>query len=271
LFWGLRGGGGNFGAVTRFQFRLRPLGTLHAGLLLYPRAHGREFLRAYREVTAGAPDALSSMAAFLRTPDGVRVVGAFVVYHGEAGPGDRVLAPLRGLGSPVLDDIGPKPYTAVQQAFDPGFPAGKRKSTFLSRLDDAAVEILVDHADRAPTPTSIVGLEHMLGGAVARVGADETAFGHRDARNNLLILGMGEDAAADGDLRSWTRGLWQAMRPHSSGAVYVNYMDADEKDRINEAYGSAGYRRLVALKDRYDPDNVFRLNQNIAPSGSASR
>ncbi|HEX5042113.1 MAG TPA: FAD-binding oxidoreductase [Candidatus Polarisedimenticolaceae bacterium] len=274
MFWGLRGGGGNFGAVTRLDFRLRPLERLHAGLLLYPRARGREFLQAYREMTAEAPDALSSMAAFLHTPDGVPVVGAFVVYLGEAGPGNRAIAPLRALGPPLLDDVGPKAYTAVQQAFDAGFPAGKRnywKSTFLSRLGDEALDVLVDHAERAPTLTSIVALEHMLGGAVARVGAEETAFGHRGATYNLLVLGMGEAAAGDGDLRAWTRGLWRAMQPYSSGAVYVNYMDADEEDRIGEAYGSTNYRRLVALKDRYDPDNLFRLNQNIAPSRAAPR
>jgi len=269
LFWALRGGGGNFGVVTRFDYRLHPVGELLAGLVLYPRSTAREFLRAFADWTAAAPDQVSSMAAFLSTPDGVPVVGVFVVYNGPAAEGEQVVAPLRTFDTPLLDDIGVKPYTAVQQAFDEGFPAGARnywKSSYLRAVDAGCIGVLVEHADKAPTPTSLVAIEHMMGGAVARVGADETAFGNRDAVYNLLLLGMGQDRADDGAIHAWARGAWQAVQPFATGGVYVNYMDGDEADRVGAAYGSAHYQRLAGIKRTYDPDNLFRLNQNIVPS-----
>jgi len=270
LFWGIRGGGGNFGVVTHFQFRLRPVGELHAGLLLYPRSESESFLRVFAEVTADAPDELSSMAAFLSTPDGDPVVGVFVVYNGPAGAAERALKPYRSFGSPLLDDVGPKPYTAIQQAFDPGFPAGLRnywKSSYLTGVGDDCIRVLVEHANRAPSPLSVVGLEHMLGGAVARVAPDETAFASRQVDYNLLMLGIVDDPSLDEANKRWAKEMWTAVQPHASGAVYVNYMDNDEPDRVAEAYGSANYARLVKIKDRFDPNNLFRLNQNIAPSG----
>jgi len=270
LFWGIRGGGGNFGVVTRFDYRLQQVGDLYAGLVLYPRSDAREFLRMFAGWTAEAPDELSTMAAFLSTPDGDPVVGVFSVYHGPADEGERVLAPLRAFGSPLLDDVGPKPYTVVQQAFDEGFPAGHRnywKSNYLSAVGDECIDVLVEHADKAPSPMCVVAIEHMIGGAVARVGADDTAFGSREAEYNLLILGISDDPAIDDANKAWAREMWQAVRPFSTGGVYVNYMDRDESERIADAYGSTHYARLVELKKRYDPDNLFRLNQNIAPSG----
>ncbi|MHC4416911.1 MAG: FAD-binding oxidoreductase [Planctomycetota bacterium] len=270
LFWAIRGGGGNFGVVTRFDYRLRPVGELYAGLVLYPRSGAREFLRTYAGVTAEAPDALSTMAAFMSTPDGDPVVGVFSVYNGPAEEGERVLAPLRTFGSPVLDDVGPKPYTVVQQALDEGFPAGNRnywKSSYLSTVGDECIEILVDQANQAPSPMCVVGIEHMIGGAVARVGAHDNAFGSREAEYNLLILGISDDPGLDDAIKVWARGFWNAVRPFSTGGVYVNYMDRDESERIGDAYGSMHYARLVELKKRYDPGNLFRLNQNIAPSG----
>jgi FAD/FMN-containing dehydrogenase len=270
LFWGIRGGGGNFGVVTRFDYRLQEVGDLYAGLVLYPRSEAREFLRMFAGLTAEAPDELSTMAAFLSTPDGDPVVGVFSVYHGPADEGERALAPLRAFGSPLLDDIGPKPYTVVQQAFDEGFPAGNRnywKSSYLSAVSDECIEIFIEHANKAPSPMCLVALEHMIGGAVARVGTDDTAFGSREAEYNLLILGISDDPGIDDANKDWARGFWKAIQPFSTGGVYVNYMDRDESERIGDAYGSTHYARLVELKTRYDPDNLFRLNQNIAPSG----
>ena len=269
LFWCIRGGGGNFGVVTRFDYRLQQVGDLYAGLVLYPRSEARNFLRMFADLTAEAPDQLSTMAAFLSTPDGDPVVGVFSVYHGPAAEGERVLAPLRAFGSPLLDDIGLKPYTVVQQAFDEGFPAGHRnywKSSYLSAVSDACIETLGEHANKAPSPMCLVAIEHMIGGAVARVGADDNAFGSRDAEYNLLILGMTYDPGLDAANKDWARGAWKAIQPHSTGGVYVNYMDHDESERIGDAYGSTHYARLVELKKRYDPDNLFRSNQNIAPS-----
>ena len=268
LFWGLRGGGGNFGVVTRFDFSLQPVGELLAGFILYPRSEAGRFLATFAEVTASAPEQLSSMAALLCAPDGTPVAGAFVAYHGPIDQGERVLAPLRSLGTPVLDDVAPKPYTAVQQSLDDGFPRGMRnywKSGFVAEVGDALFDVLIDHARRAPSPVCVVGLEHMGGGAVGRVGADETAFACREFDYNLLILGRCEHAEDDDRLREWVRGLYDATRPHSAGTVYVNYMDQDEADRIGQAYDAERYTRLVELKRKYDPENLFRRNQNIAP------
>ena len=269
LFWAIRGGGGNFGVVTRFEYRLQEVGELYAGLILYPRDRAGEFMRVYSEWTAKAPDEVASMAAFLHSPDGDPVVGAIVVYHGPKDEGERVIAPVRSLGSPALDDITPKPYTSVQQALDDGFPRGLRnywKSTYLAELGEQCLDILVDHANRAPTTWCVVGLEHMMGGAVARVGEDDTAFANRDAIYSLLILGRTDDPADDGAVREWVRGLWKAVEPYSTGGVYVNYMGQDEAERIGEAYGTDHYARLAKIKSQYDPANLFRLNQNIAPS-----
>ncbi len=269
LFWALRGGGGNFGVVTRLDYRLQEVQNLLAGLVLYPRSKARDFLKLFADWTSGAPDEASSMAAFLSTPDGDPVVGVFAVYHGSASEGEKVLAPLRRFDTPLVDDIGVKPYTVVQQAFDPGFPAGSRnywKATYLEEVSGACIEALVEQASKAPTPACLVALEHMLGGAVARVGSGETAFGNRDAIYNLLLLGMSQDPADDGALKTWARGAWKAVEPFSTGGVYVNYMDRDEADRVVEAYGSAHLGRLAELKKKYDPDNLFRMNQNIAPA-----
>ncbi|MEE8522879.1 MAG: FAD-binding oxidoreductase [Thermoanaerobaculia bacterium] len=269
LFWAIRGGGGNFGVVTRFEYRLQEVGELYAGLILYPRDRAGEFMRVYSEWTAKAPDEVASMAAFLHSPDGDPVVGAVVVYHGPKDEGERVIAPVRSLGSPALDDITPKPYTSVQQVLDDGFPRGLRnywKSTYLAELGEQCLDILVDHANRAPTTWCVVGLEHMMGGAVARVGEDDTAFANRDAIYSLLILGRTDDPAGDGAVRDWVRGLWKAVEPYSTGGVYVNYMGQDEAERIGEAYGTDHYARLAKIKSQYDPANLFRLNQNIAPS-----
>jgi len=268
LLWGLRGGGGNFGVVTRFRYRLQPLTEVYAGLLLHPRDAARDLLRAWRDLTAGAPEQLSSMAAFLSSPEGDPVVGVYSVYNGPPSDAERVLAPLRSLGSPLLDDIGTKPYTVCQTAFDAGFPAGNRnywKSSYLTALGDDDIDTLVDHANRAPTPLSMIAVEHMLGGAVARVGRDETAFTAREAQYNLLILGVGDHPELDDATKSWTRSTWDAARPFSTDAVYVNYMDRDESDRIEAAYGSS-YAQLQRLKQQFDPENRFRRNQNVAPS-----
>jgi hypothetical protein len=221
-------------------------------------------------VSAVAPDELSMMAAFLSSPEGDPVVGVFAVYRGSEDESRRVLAPLREFGSPLLDDIGPKPYTVIQQAFDAGFPTGSRnywKSSFLEAVGDDCIDTLVEHADRAPSPMCVVALEHMIGGAVARIGADETAFGGRDAEYNLLVLGMGDDPSIDDALKAWARSTREAVQPFATGGVYVNYMDRDESERVESAYGSERFARLAELKRRYDPDNLFRLNQNIAPSG----
>jgi hypothetical protein len=241
LFWGIRGGGGNFGVVTRLDYRLQPVGELYAGLVLYPRGEATAFLQMWAGLTAAAPDELATMAALLCSPEGDPVVGVFCVYNGPADEGERALAPLRAFGTPLHDDIGLKPYVEVQQAFDPGFPAGNRnywKSSYLSAVGDECIDTLVKHANSAPSPLCIVGIEHMIGGAVARVAAGENSFGSRDAEYNLLILGMSDDPQLDDAVRAWARGFWSAVQPFSTGGVYVNYMDNDESERVGDAYGS---------------------------------
>jgi FAD/FMN-containing dehydrogenase len=268
LFWAIRGGGGNFGVVTRFEYRLQEVRELLSGLILYPRDRAPEFMKVFADVTAKAPDALGSMAAFLCSPEGDPVVGVFVVYLGPTDEGERVLAPLRSVGTPLMDDVGLKPYTTVQQTFDPGFPSGMRnywKSSFLSSVNEDCQKTLIEHANQAPTPQCVIGLEHMMGGAVARVAPEETAFASRGPEYNLLMLGMGTDPGSDDAIRKWARGLHKAIEPFSTGEVYVNYMDNDESDRIGEAYGSTHHARLIEIKRKYDPGNLFRLNQNIAP------
>lgn len=269
LFWAIRGGGGNFGVVTSFEYRLQPVRELLSGLVIHPRSAARDLLLKFTEWTAQAPDEVSSMAALLHSPDGDPVAAVFVAYNGPVAEGERVLAPLRKFGSPLADDIAPKPYCAVQQTLDGGFPPGKRnywKSSFLKGLDEDCIDALVEHGNRAPSPLSAVGVEHTFGGAVGRVGADETAFGERDAQYNLVILGIWEKADDDGSNIEWARGMWQAAQPYSTGSVYVNYLNWEEADRIGEAYDAKHYKRLVELKNRYDPQNLFRLNQNIAPT-----
>ena len=268
LYWGLRGGGGNFGIVTSLRFRLHPVTELYAGLILFPRDRAVEFMRRYTDYTRTAPEQASSMAAFLHTPDGVPVVGAFFVYHGETAEGERLLEPIRALGSPAMDDVAQKPYTVAQQAFDPGFPKGLRnywKSSFLSGLSDDCIAVLIEQANRSPSVLSILAVEHMMGGAAGLVGVEETAFGARTSEYNCLVLGMGADEDEDEPIREWARQTWAAIQPFSTGAAYVNYMSDDEDDRIAEAYQTASFDRLIELKNRYDPDNVFHRNQNIAP------
>ena len=270
LYWAIRGGGGNFGIATEIEYRLRPVGAPYAGLVLYPRSEAKRYLRAYAELTAEAPDGLSGMAALLCAPDGTPLVGSFEVFLGSPDEGARVLAPLRALGTPASDDIAPKPYTVVQQAFDEALPPGLRnywKSSYLSRLDDACIDVLVEYAAKAPSPLCIIGVEHMIGGAVSRIGREETAFGERDGTYNLLILGRNAEPSGDAATIEWTRSLWKAVQPFSTGGVYVNYMDRDEADRIREAYRPFNYPRLLALTRKYDHQNLFRLNQNIDPAG----
>ncbi len=271
LFWGLRGGGGNFGIVTSFEYRLHPVGKLLSGMVIHPLNRAREAVKFYDEFTHRSPDALGSMIGFVTSPEGERVLAIVVCYHGVIQEGERLLEPLREFGPPLADTIGPMSYSQVQHLFDAAFPAGAQnfwKSSFLKGLDEMAVGTVVDCVSKAPSSHSLVAIEQ-LGGAVSRVDANETAFSHRNARYNLLICGMWPDRSANTVNVKWVRDCWNAMEPYSSGSVYVNYLGqaADEGGkRVKDAYGLETYARLVALKKKYDPANLFRLNQNIDPS-----
>jgi len=271
LFWGLRGGGGNFGIATSFEFRLHPVGPMLGGLLIYPLDQAVETMRFLDDFSRSSPDELGTFVAFATSPEGERVMIIFISYNGAVEDGERVLEPLRGFGAPVADMVGPMPYVQVQRMMDDAFPPGRQnywKSNFLKDLDASAIEIVVEHVAKAPSPFSAVAIE-VFSGAVNRVGIDDTAFNHRDARYNLLIVGAWTDPAAKAENVTWVRDLWDAMEPYSSGAVYVNYLgqeDDEGAERIKSAYGPEKYERLVALKDKYDPNNLFRMNQNIRPS-----
>jgi hypothetical protein len=211
------------------------------------------------------------MAVLSTSPEGAPQLALIAVYGGAVAEGERVLQPLRAFGSPVADLIGHLPYSQVQRMFDAGFPPGRRhywKSGFLDELDDAAIAVMVEHVTRVPSSHSGVLIEQ-YGGAVSRVAPSETAFVHRTSPYNLTILSGWERPADDDANIAWTRGLWAAMQPFTADGAYVNYLgDALDEgaDRVRSAYGPATYDRLVALKRQYDPTNLFRLNQNIAPA-----
>jgi FAD/FMN-containing dehydrogenase len=271
LFWGVRGGGGNFGIVTSFEFRLHPLGTILAGLLLHPLSRGREILERYRDFARTAPDALTAGILITTWFDGAPVMAIALCWSGEVAAGERAIEPLRRLGAPILDTVRPMSYGELQTTFDATNPPGAwyYKTGYLDGETfgtDRFIDTLLDHCDfPTPSPLSRIFIEH-LGGAVGRVPADATAFVHRSAPFDLIVIagGFGPEEA-EGNIR-WARATSDAMRPFMSGAAYVNYLGADAtREAVQSAYGPA-YARLVALKDRYDPTNFFRLNQNIRPS-----
>jgi FAD/FMN-containing dehydrogenase len=268
LFWGLRGGGGNFGVVTSFEYQLHPVGTMLAGMVIYPIDHATALLRLYRQVTQAAPDELGSLVALGTLPDGTQAAVLLAGYMGPIEDGETLLRPLRQFGPPLVDQLGPSPYTALQGISEHFNPSGHRnylKTNYLTALSDDAIDTLVEQYRRVPAPFSHIVVEHM-GGAVGRVDRDATAYNYRDAQYNFLIVGIWPDAAEDARNLQWIRGLWQAMQPFSTGHIYVNYESDVGADRVQAAYGAAKYARLVALKNTYDPTNLFRLNANITPT-----
>jgi FAD/FMN-containing dehydrogenase len=268
LFWGLRAGGGNFGVATSFEYRLHPLETMLAGMVIYPIAQAKAFLRLYREVTSTAPDELGSLVALGTLPDGTQAAVLLVGYSGPIADGEKLLRPLREFGPLLADQVSPSPYRALQGISEHFNPRGYRnylKTNYLRDLSDDAIDILVERYASVPAPFSHIVVEHM-GGAVSRMDRQATAYNYRDAQYNFLIVGMWADPAQDAGGISWVRGLWQALQPFSSGNIYVNYESDVGVDRVQAAYGAAKYDRLVALKNTYDPTNFFRLNANVKPT-----
>jgi hypothetical protein len=266
LFWALRGGGGNFGVVTAFSYRLHPVGPVLAGVLGYPWARVRDVLRFHDEFVTTAPDELSTAVSMGVGPSGQPTVGIAICWCGSADDGERVLAPLRAFGPPLADTIGVTSYVAWQCASDVGFPAGRLhywKSGFLRDLTAGASETLISHIPQMPSSMSGVGLQRMHG-AASRVAPDATAFRHRTDQYDFLILSQWADPEDSSRNIAWTRGLFEAMTPHLPDAVYVNNLGAEGPERVRSAYG-VNYPRLAEVKRRYDPANVFRLNQNIPP------
>lgn len=266
LFWGLRGGGGNFGVVAAFTYRLHPVGpTLLGGMLLHDFARAREALRFYRDFCRSAPDEVSADVAMLTSPDGQKVLAIAACYIGPLDEGERVLRPLRQFGPPLADQIAATQYTSLQISVDSPLPRGRRyywKAHLLKQLDDPMIDILVAGFARVPSPMSILVLQ-LFGGAVARVNQTATAYAHRNATFDCIPICAWEDPADDERNVAWGRGLWEELRPYA-GEVYVNNLGDEGEERVRAAFG-ANYERLGALKRRYDPTNFFRRNQNIKP------
>ena len=276
LFWGVRGGGGNFGIVTEFEFRAHELGPqVMAGPIFWPIDEAPEVLRFYRDWVADCPDELMTIVVTRRAPDlpvvprelvGKHVVGVVACYAGPVEDGQKVIGPLKSFGSPSMDACEPKPFLAHQAMLDPGFTPGWHyyfRSCDVAELTDDVIDVVADFGRRIDSPITSIALWQM-GGTVARVGEDETAFNGRNAGFTFNINGNTRTADGFEQERQWARDYWTALEPwHTS--VYVNFMMDEGEERVRQAYGAAKYDRLKALKRTYDPSNFFRLNQNIRP------
>jgi len=280
LFWGIRGGGGNFGIVTSFDFQVHLAGTVLAGLVLHPLSKGQVTMQFWREYEKTAPEETSNSVVLFTAPKELPVpevlrqeaiVGIGGVYIGPLDEGERALRPLREFGPPGADIYQAMPYSAAQTMADFLWPRGLYsywKSSFLKSLSDGAIDTILDFYAKTPSPRTVIVLEHDGDSAWSRVPEDATAFGHRNWPYNLVVTTMWSDASdTDANIR-WTRDFWQAMQPFLADAAYVNYLGDVEEEGIRAAYGKK-YERLAALKARYDPTNFFRMNQNIKPSDVA--
>jgi FAD/FMN-containing dehydrogenase len=269
LFWALRGGGGNFGVVTSFVYRLHPLGpVVLGGMLLWEFDRARDAMRQYAEFCETAPDDVDALGVLLTGPDGQKLFAVSCFCAGTVARGEAALLPLReGAARPAQDQVAPVAYTALQGSADGLFPRSRRfywKSHFLPGLTDTAIGTLLDRFTQVPSPMSVVGLQQ-AGGAIARVPGDATAYANRDAAFDCIPIAIWEDPAQDAANIAWSRSVWEAMRPFSTGGVYVNNLGDEGEERVRAAYGR-NWKRLATVKATYDPGNLFRLNQNIRPA-----
>ena len=279
LFWALRGGGGNFGVVTSFEFRLHPIGPeVYSGLVVYPFAQARQVLKAWRDFTRTAPDELSVWTVLRKAPPlpflpasvhGKDVVVMALVYAGTVAEGERVAAPVLRFGEPVGVAVGANPYAGFQTAFDPLLGKGGRnywKSHNFTAISDDAIDTVIASAAASPGPECEIFIAQM-GGAVKRVAPTATAYTGRDASYIMNLHGRWAEASDDDRVRAWARQVFQRMAPHANGMGYVNFLTEDELERVTAVYG-ANYARLQAVKRRYDPTNLFRMNINITPASA---
>jgi FAD/FMN-containing dehydrogenase len=268
LFWGLRGGSGNLGVVTSFKYQLHAVGpTVLGGMVAYPLAKAKEVLRFYREFSKAAPDELTTYAAFLDPPGGGTVAAVICCYCGPIDKGEEVVRPLKSFGPPLQDMLGPMPYTVQQCLTDAAFPAGSyyyAKGGSLPDLTDEAIEVFAEYAAKKPSALSVVAIQTVFG-AASRVDAEATAFAHRRLPYAPVILSRWLDAADSEKNVAWARDFWKALQPFAGAGAYVNDLGQDDEDRIRIGYGT-NYERLTALKKKYDPENLFRLNPNIRPA-----
>ncbi len=269
LFWAVRGGGGNFGVVTSFEYQAHPVSTVHGGQVVHPARRAREALGFYRELTQAAPDELTvyfSLFADPAAPD--EKLAAMIACHcGDPATAEADLKPLRQFGPPAADLIQPMPYPAINTLSDAGYPKGAFsywKSAFFTDLSDAPLEIMIDALHRCPSPMSGLSIVPYLG-AVNRVGATATAFAHRAPGYSLLIVAQWPDARETEPNITWARETFDALHPYMADRSYVNNLTAEDGRMVHQVWG-ANYERLVTIKRRYDPGNIFRLNHNIDPS-----
>jgi FAD/FMN-containing dehydrogenase len=279
LFWAVRGGGGNFGVVTSFLFKLHPIGTVYAGPMLWHLDRAEEVLRWYRDFIVQAPDELNGWFAFLTVPSvqpfpehlhGKTMCGIVWCYTGLLDTADAIFAPIRRLGgAPALDFVGPLPHPALQSMFDAFYPPGLQwywRADLVNELSDEAIALHIRHGSELPTQLSTMHL-YPINGASSRVGRQDTAFSYRDATWGEVIVGVDPDPANADRIKEWAIAYWEALHPYSAGGAYVNMMMDEGQERVRASYRD-NYERLVAIKNVYDPTNLFHINQNIRPSTS---
>jgi FAD/FMN-containing dehydrogenase len=268
LFWGLQGGGGNFGAVSSLEYRLHPVGTVTSGLIAYPFQQTRDVLKFFREITSGLPDDLAIFAALLHAPDGAQIAVMMACHCGPLAEAETALQRIKKFSTPVMDTIAPTTYEATNMMLDAGFPRGALnywKSNFMMELSDHAIDTLISQFASCPSPMSGLLLEH-IHGAATRVGVSETAFPHRREGYNFLVVSQWLNPADNARNIEWARESYDVMRPSFTPGRYVNYLgDDDGEDAVAAAYGP-NYQRLRTLKTKYDSTNLFHLNQNIRPA-----
>ena len=273
LYWALRGGSGNFGVVTSFEYQLHRVGpTILGGMIAFPFTRAIEVLRAFLDFSASAPDDLSTIGALLTLPDGTPAVAVAICYCGPIEMGTEAIAPLRALGAPLVDAIGPLPYVAQQALLDDAFPPKTNlhywKASFAPSMSDEGLKTLVDRMAQKPSPLTIAYFQQ-LHGAAARVPVSATAFAHRGYRHDFAFMAQWSDPAATDTNVQWTREAFAEMEPHLEPGVYVNNLGDEGIDRVRAAFGR-NYDRLVVIKAKYDPTNVFRSTQNIEPKPPAT-
>ena len=276
LFWGVRGGGGNFGVVTSFLFRLHPISTVHAGPMLWPLNQATEVMQWYREFITQAPEDMNGFFAFLVIPPGPpfpehlhnqTMCGIVWCYTGRQEQVEAAFKPIRSFRPPALDLVGPLPYPALQSMFDALYPPGLQwywRADFVNELSDAAIALHVKYGSDIPTPHSTMHL-YPINGAVHRVGQQDTAWSYRDATWAQVIVGVDPEPVNNDQIIGWTKAYWEALHPYSAGGAYVNFMMDEGEERVKATYRD-NYERLVVIKNMYDPTNLFRVNQNIKPT-----
>jgi FAD/FMN-containing dehydrogenase len=271
LFWGVRGGGGNFGVVTSLEYRLHEVGPVFGGAVFYPAAKAKQILHFWREFVEGNPDELVTQGGSFNLPDGTAVFALAGCYCGPIKDGEQALKPLRTFGTPIADLFSSMNYVQIQSMFEPFFPPGRRvytKSNFLYSLSDDAIDAMVQHVGKSPSPYTFAPFIEHWHGAATRVPVGDTAFPHRQYSWNFLAWSMWESPADSEKNMQWTRECWESMRPFLVKGSYSNYVSDEGEAITREAYGP-NYDRLVAVKNQYDPANLFRMNHNIKPSRSA--